>query len=64
MTLPLANGHAGPSVVVVGSMTRLEEYQRLLTSLKQENGDTVRGEMVDRIVDGGAFLEHHGLHEV
>ncbi|ORX40918.1 cytokine-induced anti-apoptosis inhibitor 1, Fe-S biogenesis-domain-containing protein [Kockovaella imperatae] len=39
------------SVVVIGSMSRLDEYQSLLTSHKN-----VRGEMVDRVLDGATTL--------
>ena len=38
--------------IVLGSMSRAEEYQSLLTSLKDQGGD-VKGEMVDRVLDGG-----------
>jgi len=38
--------------LVLGSMERGEEYQRLVTTLK-EGGGVVQGEMVDRVLDGG-----------
>lgn len=41
--------------VVLGSMSRADEYQNLVTSLKAEGG-VVQGEMVDRILDGGEWL--------
>jgi hypothetical protein len=40
--------------IVIGCMDRLDEYQNLLTKLWQVEGkDKVRGEMVDRVVQGG-----------
>ena len=36
-------------------MDRGEEYQRLVTTLK-EGGGVVQGEMVDRVLDGGESL--------
>jgi hypothetical protein len=41
--------------VVLGSMERAEEYQRVLTQLKEGAGaqGKVQGEMVDRVLDKG-----------
>ncbi|WWC65245.1 Fe-S cluster assembly protein DRE2 [Kwoniella dejecticola CBS 10117] len=41
--------------VVVGSMERIEEYQVILTDLKNQGGN-VQGEMVDRILDNATTL--------
>ncbi|WWD07263.1 Fe-S cluster assembly protein DRE2 [Kwoniella europaea PYCC6329] len=41
--------------VVVGSMDRIEEYQNVLTQLKNQGGN-VQGEMVDRILDNATTL--------
>jgi hypothetical protein len=53
--IPVQNMHTdtptGP-IVVVGSMQRMEEYQELLGVLRGKGGE-VRGEMVDRVVQGG-----------
>ena len=38
--------------LVLGSMERSDEYQRVLLELKG-SGKNVQGEMVDRILDGG-----------
>jgi hypothetical protein len=38
--------------LVLGSLERADEYQRVLTELKA-SGKNVQGEMVDRILDGG-----------
>lgn len=44
--------------VVLGSMERLDEYQHVVTLLKEntQGQGTVQGEMVDRILDGGESL--------
>jgi len=62
-TMPAVNGHATlpgsiTSQLVLGSMERADEYQRLLTSLKESAGSQgkVQGEMVDRILDNGESL--------
>lgn len=41
--------------VVLGSMERAEEYQRVLTQLKEGAGaqGKVQGEMIDRVLDNG-----------
>lgn len=39
-------------VVVIGSLNRADDYQNLLTELK-DSGANVSGEMVDRILDNG-----------
>jgi hypothetical protein len=41
--------------LVLGSLERADEYQRVLLSLKADGKD-VQGEMVDRILDGGEYL--------
>ncbi|WWC92376.1 Fe-S cluster assembly protein DRE2 [Kwoniella dendrophila CBS 6074] len=41
--------------VVVGSMERIQEYQNVLTELKNQGGN-VQGEMVDRILDNATTL--------
>lgn len=48
MTIP------GQSVVVVGSLDRADDYQRVLSELKA-SGATVSGEMLDRILDNGEY---------
>lgn len=60
------NGSAGPSAsagtsaqVVLGSMDRAEEYGSILTSLKS-NGGSVQGEMVDRVLGGGEWIQGGG----
>ncbi|EIW70079.1 Fe-S cluster assembly protein DRE2 [Tremella mesenterica] len=54
--MAIANGNgAGTVQVVLGSMERADEYQTLLTSLK-ESGGHVRGEMVDRVLDNATSL--------
>jgi hypothetical protein len=40
------------AVVVIGSLERAEDYQRVLTELKS-SGANVTGEMLDRILDNG-----------
>ena len=48
--------------IVIGCMDRLEEYQNLLTKLWEvESKDKVRGEMVDRIVQGGKSQSEHDV---
>ncbi|WRT70764.1 uncharacterized protein IL334_007763 [Kwoniella shivajii] len=60
MTAPM-NGFATSSngststQVVVGSMERIEDYQKTLTELKSHGGN-VQGEMVDRILDNATSL--------
>lgn len=53
------NGHGNATslpTIVIGCMDRLQEYQTLLTNLWEvESRETVRGEMVDRVVQGGKF---------
>ncbi|KAK4689246.1 anamorsin, partial [Tremellales sp. Uapishka_1] len=39
--------------VVLGSMERAEEYQKLVTELKSSSSGVVQGEMVDRLLDNG-----------
>ena len=41
--------------VVLGSMSRSEEYQQILLNLKEsaKRGGQVQGEMVDRLLDNG-----------
>jgi hypothetical protein len=40
--------------VVIGSMDRFQEYQTILTAMRQREGtEKVRGEMVDRILENG-----------
>jgi hypothetical protein len=54
--------NAAPSTstqVVLGSMSRADEYQNLVTSLKAQGG-VVQGEMVDRVLDGGEWLCDRG----
>lgn len=41
-----------PAQVVLGSLARANDYQRILTELKA-GGAPVSGEMVDRILDNG-----------
>lgn len=54
---------SGQPVVVIGSLDRSDDYQRVLTELKG-SGANVTGEMIDRILDNGelqsnlAFLKH------
>lgn len=38
--------------VVLGSLERGDEYQRIVSGLKAQGG-IVQGEMVDRVLDGG-----------
>lgn len=45
-----------PSQVVVGSLARSDDYQRILTQLKAIGDGPVTGEMVDRILDNGECL--------
>ena len=53
MTMSNGAGPTGQTVqVVLGSMSRVEEYQKLVTTLKEAGGE-VHAEMVDRILDGG-----------
>lgn len=47
MTVP-----SQPAQIVLGSLERADDYQRILSELKSVN-DTVSGEMVDRILDNG-----------
>ncbi|WVR08659.1 Fe-S cluster assembly protein DRE2 [Kwoniella sp. DSM 27419] len=42
--------------VVLGSMQRAEEYQRVLTQLKGASSGIVQGEMVDRLLDNATTL--------
>lgn len=42
--------------LVLGSLERADEYQRVLTELKA-GGKNVQGEMVDRILDGGELSD-------
>ena len=58
--MTIINGHAInngsiPTQVVLGSMSRSEEYQRILSNLKEsaKHGGHVQGEMVDRLLDNG-----------
>ena len=58
--IPVANGHyPGYSSIttqlVLGSMYRADEYQQVLTSLKESAGSDgkVQGEMIDRLLDNG-----------
>ncbi|WVQ95566.1 Fe-S cluster assembly protein DRE2 [Kwoniella sp. CBS 9459] len=56
--MTISNGFATPSTstqVVLGSMQRAEDYQRILVELKS-NGANVQGEMVDRILDNATTL--------
>ena len=47
---------------MVGSMSRIEEYQRVLSGLKSEGGSIVTGEMIDRLLDqGGVLVQIRGL---
>ena len=60
MTVPLANGHSpagSEMVVVLGSMSRAQEYQRLVTDLKG-SGVSVKADMIDRVLDGGESARH------
>lgn len=55
----MSGSHSGPAAqVVLGSMQRAEEYQQILTQLKQAAGPsgTVQGEMVDRVLDNATTL--------
>jgi len=42
-----------PSQVVIGSLARADDYQRILAELKASGSGPVTGEMVDRILDNG-----------
>jgi hypothetical protein len=44
-----------PSQVVIGSLARADDYQRVLADLKAASS-AVTGEMVDRILDNGELL--------
>lgn len=54
-----SSSSSSPAIVVIGSMERIEEYQALLMSLRHkfekdgQNASGLRGEMVDRLVQGG-----------
>lgn len=45
---------SGP-IVILGSMERMDEYQSLLGGFR-DKGEDVRGEMVDRVLQGGEFV--------
>lgn len=58
--MPIANSYPSRSnpmstKVVLGSMSRADEYQQILTGLKESAGghEKVQGEMVDRVLDNG-----------
>lgn len=53
MSLP-AGGAA--QQLVLGSLERAEEYQRILVELKANGSGQVQGEMIDRILDGGELI--------
>ena len=42
----------------------MEEYQQVLISLKESSGGEVRGEMIDRILDGGELAFWHTAHPI
>ena len=50
--------------VVLGSMERVEEYQQVLISLKEKSGGEVRGEMIDRILDGGELAFSYAVQSI
>lgn len=45
-----------PSQVVIGSLARADDYQRILADLKATGNGPVSGEMVDRILDNGEYF--------
>ncbi len=50
------NGVSKAIQVVLGSMERAEEYQRVVTGLKESaagSGGSVQAEMIDRVLDNG-----------
>lgn len=52
--------HSADSVIVLGSMDRMAEYQHLLQSLRNRDPQAqVQGEMVDRILQNGKSSCHH-----
>lgn len=60
-----ANGHTATQLVL-GSLERGEEYQRIVTELKS-NGGIVQAEMVDRVLDGGELTRAasaDGSHDI
>lgn len=52
MAGPSSNGVGKTTQVVLGSMEWAEEYQRVVTGLK-ESGGVVQAEMIDRVLDNG-----------
>lgn len=50
-----ASGSRSTTQLVLGSMCRADEYQQVLTSLKESAASDmkVQGEMIDRVLDNG-----------
>jgi hypothetical protein len=56
--------HSAGSILVVGSMDRMNEYQHLLQTLRSRDPQaTVQGEMVDRFLQNGEYRRLSGAVE-